>query len=80
MALQSILNETQSVSPHQHGFLRRRSCVSNPLVFEEVVMRMMDEGYTAEVLYLDFAKAFDSVNYSCLLAKMAFFIIICHFV
>ncbi len=40
----------------------------------------MDEGCTVDVIYLDFAKAFDSIKHTCLLAKMAYFIIICHFV
>ncbi len=38
----------------------------------------MGEGHTVDVIYLDFAKAFDTVKHTCLLAKMAFFIIICH--
>ncbi len=41
---------------------------------------MMDESHTVVVIYLDFTKAFDSNNYAYLLAKMAFFIIICHYV
>ncbi len=40
----------------------------------------MDEGRTVDVINLDFAKAFDTVKHTCLLAKMAFFIIICHIV
>ncbi len=63
MALLPFLSDTRSISPHQHGFLSRRSCLSNLLVFEEVVPRMMDEGHTVDVTYLDFAKAFDSVNH-----------------
>ncbi len=35
----------------------------NVLVFEKAVTRMMDEGLTVDVIYLDFAKAFDSVNH-----------------
>ncbi len=31
---------------------------------------MIDEGHTVDVIYLDFAKAFDSVNHRFLLAKM----------
>ncbi len=44
-------------------FLSRRSCLSNLLVLEEAVTRMMDEGRTVDVIYLDFAEAFDSVNH-----------------
>ncbi len=33
----------------------------------------MDEGHTVDVIYLDFAKAFDSVNQRFLLAKMKSF-------
>ncbi len=35
--------------------------------------RMMDDGHTGDVIYLDFAKAFDSVNHRFLLAKMKSF-------
>ncbi len=31
---------------------------------------MMDEGHKVDVIYLDFAKAFDSVNHVFLLAKV----------
>ncbi len=34
---------------------------------------MMDESHTVDVIYLDFAKAFDSVNHRFLLAKMKSF-------
>ncbi len=34
---------------------------------------MMDAGHTVDVIYLDFAKAFDSVNHRFLLAKMKSF-------
>ncbi len=43
------------------------------LVFEEAVTRIIDEGHTVDVIYLDFAKAFDSVNHRFLLAKMKSF-------
>ncbi len=55
------LQETRSFSSNQHGFL--------PLL-EKRVTRLMDEGPTVNLFYLDFAKAFDSVNHRLLLAKL----------
>ncbi len=40
------------------------------LALEFAVTRMMDEDPTVDVIYLDFAKAFDSVNHKFLLLKM----------
>ncbi len=39
----------------------------------EAVTRMINEGHTVDVIYLDFAKAFDSVNHRFLLVKMKSF-------
>ncbi len=43
---------------------------SKLILQEECVTRLLDEGYTVELVYLDFAKAFDSVNHRFLLAKL----------
>ncbi len=37
---------SRAISTCQHGFLPRQSCLSNVLVFEDAVTRMMDEGHT----------------------------------
>ena len=55
----------------QHGFLKRRSCLTNILDFLEEVYEKLDEGKAADVIYLDFAKAFDKVPHSRLAAKLA---------
>ncbi len=68
--LLSFLSETRTITPHQLGFLPRRSCLSDLLVFEVAVTCMMDDGHTVDVTYLDFAEAFDSVNHSLVLLKM----------
>ncbi len=54
----SFLSYTLSISSYQYGFLPRRSCLSNLLAFEEAVTRMIDEGHTVDVIYLDFATDF----------------------
>ncbi len=35
--------------------------------------RMMGEGHTVDIIYVDFAKAFDCVNHRFLSAKMKYF-------
>ncbi len=72
-AFLSFLSDTRSIIPNQHGFLPCWSCLSNLLVFEEAVTSMIDEGDTVDLIYLDFAKSFDSVNHRFLSAKMKFF-------
>ncbi len=60
-AFLSFLSEARTISLHQHGFLPYRSCLYSLLVFEETVTRIMDEGHTAAVIYLDFVKTFDTI-------------------
>ena len=61
------------ISPTQHGFLKKRSCLSNLLAFLDEVTRRIDEGQRVEVCYLDFRKAFDSVNHRLLIMKLKWF-------
>ena len=58
------------LSAQQHGFTRRRSCLTNLLVFLDEVTDRLDKGDEVEVCYFDFQKAFDSVNHRLLLLKM----------
>ncbi len=69
-ALLLFLTETRSLSPSQHGFLPRRSFLveSNLILQKERVTRLLDEGHTVDLVYLDFA--FDPVNHRILLAKL----------
>ena len=60
-----VLNETQ------HGFRKRRSCQTNLIEFFDNITNWIDEGESVDVLYLDFAKAFDKVSHKILLAKLA---------
>ena len=55
----------------QHGFRSGRSCLSNLLEFLDKVTQAIDEGNNVDVIYLDFAKAFDKVPHQRLLHKLA---------
>ena len=51
----------QLVKESQHGFVRRKSCLTYLLVFLEEVTSYLDLGYPVDVIYLDFQKAFNKV-------------------
>ncbi len=68
--LLSHLSQLLLLTTRQHGFLPRRSTVTHLLSAEETVTRWLDEGDTVDIVYPDFAKAFDSVNHRLLLTKL----------
>jgi ribonuclease P/MRP protein subunit RPP40 len=54
----------------QHGFIPKKSCLSNLLQFYEEVTKIVDEGVPVDIVYLDFAKAFDVVPHERLMIKL----------
>jgi hypothetical protein len=58
------------ITPHQHGFLRNRSCVTQLLSVLHSIGQKLDKNEQTDVVYLNFAKAFDSVNHSIFLQKL----------
>ena len=61
------LNKYNLIRVTQHGFRKGRSCATNLLVFLEYITECIDSGDSVDVLYLDFAKAFDKVPHNRLL-------------
>lgn len=64
---------SEQVSSSQHGFVQGKSCLSNLLETVEAVANYLDSGRDADIVYLDFCKAFDSVPHSRLLVKLQSF-------
>ncbi|XP_063615673.1 uncharacterized protein LOC134788783 [Penaeus indicus] len=64
------VTENKMITIRQHGFVKRRSCQTNLICFLEEVTSRLDRGEEVEVCYLDFRKAFDSVNQRLLLLKL----------
>jgi hypothetical protein len=65
------LRRNRILKDTQHGFVKGRSCTTNLLEFMEKVTKAADEGKAVDIIYQDFAKAFDKVPTQRLLAKMA---------
>ena len=55
---------------NQHGFRSARSCLSQLLSHFDQVIKLLEEGKIVDVIYLDFAKAFDKVDIGLTLKKL----------
>ena len=64
------VQENNIISCHQHGFQQKCSCVSQLLECMNDWTLSYDLGDSTDVIYLDFAKAFDTVAHQRLLAKL----------
>ena len=58
-AVVSHLDRNNLISSTQHGFRQGASCQSNLLDFLDYVTSSLDDHDNVDVIYLDFAKAFD---------------------
>ena len=66
-----LLARTQEkIDPRQHGFLKNKSCNTNLLTFTESIARSLHEIIGTDVIYFDFAKAFDTVSHDLILQKL----------
>ena len=55
---------------NQHGFRKGRSCLTNLLKHIDDVIQSILNGNEHDVIYVDFAKAFDKVDHEILLQKL----------
>ena len=63
----SFLNENSLLSSFQHGFLSKRSTLSQQLCFFNNLTTMYKHKDTCEAVYIDFSKAFDRISHHKLL-------------
>ena len=64
------LDKHKLIRDSQHGFRRDRSCTTNILEFLHMVRDVINQKGNVDVIFLDFAKAFDKVPHRRLLAKL----------
>ena len=68
--MEEFLVKHKLINTSQHGFLRARSCLTNPLCFLEEITKWVDDGSPVDVVYLDFQKAFNKVPHQNFLFKL----------
>ena len=61
--LVEYLEENQLLCSNQHGFRSGKSCLSQLLSHIDSIITNGLEGLDTDVIYLDFAKAFDKVDH-----------------
>jgi len=68
--IMQFLISNSLLAPEQHGFVPRKACVTNLLETIDSVTREFANGQPVDLVYLDFAKAFDTVPHKRLLVKL----------
>lgn len=63
----------QSVSSRmdsKHGFVSSRSCLTSLIMFFQEVTKVIDDGRAADVVYMDFSKAFEMIFHGRLIQNI----------
>ena len=66
------LDKHNLIRDFQHSFQQGKSCTTNILEFLDMVTDVVNQKGNVDVIFLDFAKAFDKVPHKRLLAKLQF--------
>ena len=69
-ALVSFIERNNLLNPNQHGFRAGRSCLSQLLQHYDRIVKYMEDGKNIDVVYLDFSKAFDKLDFDITLNKL----------
>ena len=63
--------ENNNIFPDsQHGFRKRRSCLTQLIEHVDTILKNLQDGKEVDVIYVDYAKAFDKVDTNILIAKL----------
>ena len=71
--IMDYLTEFQMLRDKQHGFRKSKSCVTQLLQLIHDSLTTMDKHGSVDVVFLDFAKAFDKLSHAHLLYKLEYY-------
>ena len=71
--MRKYAEENKFMTTEQHGFTNKGSCLTNLLETLEDWTEALDSGYSLDILYLDYKKAFDTVSHKRLLSKLKWY-------
>ena len=66
----AYMEENRLFNSGQHGFRLGRSCLSQLIAHFDHITRLLESGQNVGVVYLDFAKAFDKVDFLVTMRKL----------
>lgn len=66
----AYMEEKELFNPSQHGFRSGRSCLSQLIAHFDRISQLLEQGHNVDVVYLDFAKAFDKVDFLVTMNKL----------
>jgi len=64
------LKSNDLISPRQHGFVSNKACNTNLLESNDLLTKLASTKTPADIVFLDFAKAFDKVSHPLLILKL----------
>ena len=74
-SLMTHLSANNVLIENQHGFRSGHSCATQLITLTEDILYALDHQKQINAVLLDFAKAFDTVPYRCLLKKLHYYCI-----
>ena len=66
----AYMEENNLFNPGQHGFRNGRSCLSQLIAHFDHISQLLENNHNVDVVYLDFAKAFDKVDFLVTMRKL----------
>ena len=68
--LVDFMNKHNLFNSNQHGFRAGRSCLSQLLEHFDQILDILEDGANVDVIYIDFAKAFDKLDFNIVFKKL----------